>query len=122
MVSYGCPSGSSSGSVSSFFRDANLTWPENAHAFCSASCLFALTFHVFTSPDPKLPGLHFELAEMLHSLPVTPETTAQTRAEYEATLAQGPFDEKADLELANMAEQSGDPKKSYELYARAAKL
>jgi Tfp pilus assembly protein PilF len=58
---------------------------------------------------------------MLHSLPITPETTAQTKASYEAALAQDPFDEKADLGLAKMAEQSGDPK-SYELYARAVKL
>lgn len=72
--------------------------------------------------DPKLPGLHFELAEMLHSLPITPEITVQTKAEYEAALAQDPFDEKADLGLAKMAEQSGDTKKSYELYARAVKL
>jgi tetratricopeptide (TPR) repeat protein len=46
--------------------------------------------------NPKLPGLHFELAEMLHSLPVTAETSAQAKSEYEAALAQNPFDEKAD--------------------------
>ena len=36
--------------------------------------------------NPRLPGLHFELAEMLHSLPPTPETRAQAKAEYEAAL------------------------------------
>ena len=72
--------------------------------------------------DPKLPGLHFELAEMLHSLPITPETTAQAKAEYETALGQNPFDEKADLRLAKIIEDSGDPKKSYDLYSRAVKL
>jgi Tfp pilus assembly protein PilF len=72
--------------------------------------------------DPKLPGLNFELAEMLHSLPITPETTAQAKAEYETALGQNPFDEKADLRLAKIIEDSGDPKKSYDLYSRAVKL
>lgn len=72
--------------------------------------------------DPKLPGLHFELAEMLHSLPVTAETSVQAKSEYEAALAQNPFDEKADLRLARMAEDSEDQKKAYDLYARAVEL
>jgi tetratricopeptide (TPR) repeat protein len=72
--------------------------------------------------DPKLPGLHFELAEMLKSLPTTPETKAQAEAEYEAALAQNPFDEKADLRLAVIAENSGDQKQAYDLYSRAEEL
>ncbi len=72
--------------------------------------------------NPKLPGLHFELAEMLHSLPPTAETSAQAKAEYEAALAQNPFDEKADLRLASMAEESNDQTKAYDLYARAVMM
>jgi Tfp pilus assembly protein PilF len=72
--------------------------------------------------NPKLPGLHFELAEMLHSLPVTAEISAQAKAEYEAALAQNPFDEKAVLRLARIAEESEDQKKVYDLYARAVEL
>jgi tetratricopeptide (TPR) repeat protein len=72
--------------------------------------------------NPKLPGLHYELAEMLHSLPMTEETTAQARSEYEAALAQNPFDEKATLRLAEMAGRDDDQKKSYELCSRAVQL
>jgi len=72
--------------------------------------------------NTKLPGLHFELAEMLHSLPLTAETSAQAKTEYEAALAQNPFDEKADLRLASMAEESNEPNKAYNLYARAVEL
>ena len=72
--------------------------------------------------NPKLPGLHFELAEMLHSLPPTPETSAQAKSEYEAALAQNPYDEKADLSLARIAENSNDQKKAYDLYSRAVEL
>ena len=72
--------------------------------------------------NPKLPGLHFELAEMLHSLPLTADTSAQAKSEYEAALAQNPFDEKADLRLASMVEESNEPNKAYSLYARAVEL
>ena len=72
--------------------------------------------------SPNLPGLHFELAEMLHSLPLTAETSAQAKSEYEAALAQNPFDEKADLRLARMAEDSNDQKKALDLYSQAVKL
>jgi tetratricopeptide (TPR) repeat protein len=72
--------------------------------------------------NPKLPGLHFELAEMLHSLPLTAETSAQAKSEYEAALAQNPFDEKTDLRLASMAEDGNDQKKAFELYSRAVEL
>jgi Tfp pilus assembly protein PilF len=72
--------------------------------------------------NPKLPGLHFELAEMLHSLPVTADTSAQAKSEYEAALVQNPFDEKADLRLASMAEESNEPNKANSLYARAVEL
>jgi tetratricopeptide (TPR) repeat protein len=72
--------------------------------------------------NPKLPGVHFELAEMLHSLPASAETSAQARSEYEAALAQNPFDEKAMLRLAGMDEHSDDQKKAYDLYSRAVQL
>jgi tetratricopeptide (TPR) repeat protein len=72
--------------------------------------------------NPKLPGLHFELAEMLHSLPATPASSAEAKSEYEAALKQNPFDEKADLRLASIAEDSNDQKTAYDLYAQAVKL
>jgi tetratricopeptide (TPR) repeat protein len=72
--------------------------------------------------NPKLPGLHFELAEMLHSLPTTADISAQAKSEYEAALTQNPFDEKADLRLAGLAENSEDQKRAYDLYSRAVQL
>jgi Tfp pilus assembly protein PilF len=72
--------------------------------------------------NPSLPGLHFELAEMLHSLPPTPETKSQAKSEYEAALQQNPFDEKADLRLARIAEDSDDQKMALALYSRALEL
>jgi len=72
--------------------------------------------------DPRVPGLHFELAEMLHSLPKAEQTTAQAKAEYETALAQDPFDVKAALRLAEMAEGNGDQSKAYQLYTQAVKL
>jgi tetratricopeptide (TPR) repeat protein len=72
--------------------------------------------------DPKLPGLHFELAEMLSTLPATPANNAGVKAEYEAALAQNPFDEKATLRLADIALRNNDQKKAYELGSRALQL
>jgi tetratricopeptide (TPR) repeat protein len=71
---------------------------------------------------PKLPGLHYELAELLNSLPSTPETRAETVAEYKRALEQNPQDEKAHLRLAAMAESGGDQKTALELYTRAVAL
>ena len=72
--------------------------------------------------DPKLPGLHYELAEMLSTQPATPAITAEVKAEYEAALAQNPFDEKTTLRLADIALRDNDQKKAYELGSRALLL
>ncbi len=72
--------------------------------------------------DPKLPGLHFELAELLSTLASTPENQAATESEYKQALAQNPFDEKAQLRLAVIAEHRGDRKESLDLYQRAVAL
>jgi tetratricopeptide (TPR) repeat protein len=72
--------------------------------------------------SPKLPGLHFELAETLNSLPLTSAAHAEAQAEYEAALAQNPFDEKAELRLGKIATYNNDQKKAYDLYSRALQL
>ena len=72
--------------------------------------------------DPTLPGLHFELAEMLNTLPATPETSAGVKSEYEAALTQNPFDEKAALRLADIALRDNDQRKAYGLGSRALQL
>ncbi|HEX3661205.1 MAG TPA: tetratricopeptide repeat protein [Acidobacteriaceae bacterium] len=72
--------------------------------------------------DPRLPGLHFELAELLNTLPPTPDNQAQAASEYRTALADNPFDEKALLRLGAIAEHSGDPATAGQLYARAVAL
>lgn len=72
--------------------------------------------------NPKLPGLHFELAEMLNSLPSTSPGHAEAQSEYETALAQNPFDEKADLKLGQIATHNNDEKKALDLYTRAVQL
>jgi tetratricopeptide (TPR) repeat protein len=72
--------------------------------------------------NPGLPGLHFELAEMLNTLPVASGVVAEAQSEYQAALAENPFDEKADLRLAEIAVRNDDPKKAYELVSRALEL
>jgi len=71
---------------------------------------------------PNLPGIHFELAELLNTLPRTPQAQAQTKSEYKLALKQNPLDEKAHLRLALIAERSGDPKTAFELYTGALAL
>lgn len=72
--------------------------------------------------DPTLPGLHFELAEVLNTLPATQATSAEAKSEYEAALAQNPFDEKAALRLADIALRANDQKKAYDLSSRTLQL
>jgi tetratricopeptide (TPR) repeat protein len=72
--------------------------------------------------DPNLPGLHFELAEMLSTLPVTDQTRSEAKSEYEAALLQNPLDEKAILRLGESADRDNDLKKAHDLYARAVAL
>jgi len=72
--------------------------------------------------DPTLPGLHFELAEMLRSMPTTEETSKEAKAEYELALTQNPFDEKANLRLGEIAISGNDLPKAYDFYTQATKL
>jgi tetratricopeptide (TPR) repeat protein len=72
--------------------------------------------------EPKLPGIHFELAELLSTLPRTPVDQAQTKAEYKLALEQNPLDEKAHLRLAVIAERDGDQKMALDLSRRAVAL
>lgn len=72
--------------------------------------------------NPKLPGVHYELAQMLSTLPITPANSAEVKSEYEIALSQNPFDEKADLSLAEIAWRNNDQKRASDLYSRALQL
>ncbi|HKB99462.1 MAG TPA: tetratricopeptide repeat protein, partial [Terriglobales bacterium] len=57
--------------------------------------------------DPKLPGLHFELAEMLNSSTI-PNGRQEAESEYRAALAVNPLDEKSQCRLGDLAALRGD--------------
>ena len=70
--------------------------------------------------DPKLPGLHFELAEMLNS--TIPNGRQEAESEYRAALAINPSDEKSECRLGDLAALKSDLKAANEHYERALNL
>ena len=71
--------------------------------------------------DPKLPGAHFELAELLNTSE-DPAVKKEAEQEYLAALASNKQDEKAICRLAEIAEQKGDFQKAYEQFSKAVAL
>src|SRR5712664_1567271 len=71
--------------------------------------------------DPQLPGLHYELAEMLNNSSVKDGPQAAEK-EYGAALAVNPFDEKSECRMGDIAAQRGDQKGAYDRYSRAVQL
>jgi tetratricopeptide (TPR) repeat protein len=68
--------------------------------------------------DPQLPGIHFELAEMLNTL-ATDEGRQEAEREYRAALAANPMDEQSERRLGEIAFQAGDLKAAADHYDRA---
>ncbi len=72
--------------------------------------------------DDRIPGLHFELAELLNSA-LSPSTDKeQAEKEYEAALAQNPFDEKSECRLGRIALGRNDVKGAFAHYSKALEL
>jgi tetratricopeptide (TPR) repeat protein len=71
--------------------------------------------------DPHVPGLRFELAEAL-SLSTNPGDQEQVEKEYQAALAENPFDEKAESRLGDIALRSSDLESALKHYKRALEL
>lgn len=71
--------------------------------------------------DPQLPGLHFELAEMLNASG-TEDGREEAKKEYEAALTVNKFDEKSEYKLGEIAYRQGDLKESFTHYSRAVQL
>jgi tetratricopeptide (TPR) repeat protein len=71
--------------------------------------------------DSHLPGVHFELAELLHD---SQEAAVKKEAEqeYRAALAENSQDEKSIFRLAELDSQKGNTQQSYEEYAKAVQL
>lgn len=71
--------------------------------------------------DPHLPGVHFELAELLHTS--TDETLKkEAEQEYHAALLENAQDEKSILRLAEIDAQKGNIEQSYQEYTKAVEL
>jgi cytochrome c-type biogenesis protein CcmH/NrfG len=71
--------------------------------------------------DPQLPGLHFELAEMLNILG-TDEGRQEAESEYRAALAANPLDEQSECRLGDIAFRNQDLKAASDHYKRAIQL
>jgi tetratricopeptide (TPR) repeat protein len=71
--------------------------------------------------DPQLPGLHFELAEMLSTL-ATADSLVEAEGEYKAALQVNPFDEQSECRLGDIVLRRNDVKEAYERYTRAVRL
>lgn len=71
--------------------------------------------------DPQLPGLHFEIAEMLRSASDA-ASMEEAESEYKAALKLNPFDEQSESRLGDIAAQRNDLKEAYERYTRAVQL
>ncbi|MFZ0734019.1 MAG: tetratricopeptide repeat protein [Candidatus Sulfotelmatobacter sp.] len=71
--------------------------------------------------NPHLPGIHFELAELLHTSQ-DPAVKKEAEQEYRLALKENPRDEKAILRLAEIDGQKGNSQKSFEEYTKATEL
>ena len=71
--------------------------------------------------DPKLPGIHFELGELL-GLSEDPKTKAGAESEYKAAIAENALDEKAECRLGDLASRKGDSAQAVEFYTTALRL
>jgi tetratricopeptide (TPR) repeat protein len=71
--------------------------------------------------DPHLPGLHFELAEMLSTLGTT-EGRQEAESEYRAALLANPRDEQSESRLGDIAFRANDMKAASDHYTRAVEL
>ncbi|MGA2168851.1 MAG: tetratricopeptide repeat protein [Terracidiphilus sp.] len=71
--------------------------------------------------NPHLPGVHFELAELLHtSMDETVKKEAEQ--EYRAALLENPQDEKSIFRLAEIDARKGNIEHSYREYTKAVEL
>ena len=71
--------------------------------------------------DPQLPGIHFELAEMLNVLD-TPESKHEAEAEYKAAIQANSLDVQSQCRLGDIALRANDLKTASEDYTKAVQL
>jgi tetratricopeptide (TPR) repeat protein len=71
--------------------------------------------------NPHLPGVHFELAELLNQSP-DQRVKQEAETEYRRALAENDQDEKAELRLGAIEAHRGEAQRAFEHYSRAAAL
>ncbi len=71
--------------------------------------------------DPQIPGIHFELAEMLNVVD-TPDSKREAEAEYKAAIQANPLDEQSECRLGDLALRANDLKTASEDYTKAVQL
>jgi tetratricopeptide (TPR) repeat protein len=71
--------------------------------------------------DPKLPGIHFEMGELLN-LSEDAKTKAAAESEYKAAVAENALDEKAEARLGDLSSRKGDPAQALQHYTAALRL
>jgi tetratricopeptide (TPR) repeat protein len=71
--------------------------------------------------NPQVPGLHFELAEMLRTVS-NPAAHEEAESEYKAALEANPLDEQSEIRLGDIAAQKNDLKEAFDRYSRAIQL
>jgi cytochrome c-type biogenesis protein CcmH/NrfG len=71
--------------------------------------------------DSHLPGVHFELAELLHTS-ADEAVKKEAEQEYHAALQENPQDEKSILRLAEIDARKGNLEQSYKGYTKAVEL
>jgi len=69
--------------------------------------------------DPHLPGIHFELAELLNT---SLDVKVKKEAEYHAALIANPQDEKAEYRLGEIAAARGNSAQALNCYTKAVEL
>jgi tetratricopeptide (TPR) repeat protein len=80
-----------------------------------------LQFEKALAIDPKLPGIHFELGELLN-ISEDAKTKAGAEAQYKAALAENGSDEKAQSRLGDLSSHQGDSAQALKYYAAALRL
>ncbi len=71
--------------------------------------------------DPKIPGIHFEMGELL-GLSEDPKIKAGAESEYRAAIAENALDEKAETRLGDLSSRKGDSAQALQYYNSALRL
>jgi tetratricopeptide (TPR) repeat protein len=80
-----------------------------------------LQFQKALEIDPKLPGIHFEMGELL-GLSADAKSKAEAETEYKAAIAENSLDEKAEAKLGDLASRKGDSAQALQYYSTALRL